>query len=51
MPGLGEFSMKLIAFLRTAVLAVTMLGSAPTLAQEKTGIKPGFVLAPMRASC
>ncbi|MCW3797095.1 hypothetical protein OMW55_04650 [Sphingomonas sp. BN140010] len=38
--------MKMIAFLRAAIVAAAMLVSAPVLAQEKTGLKPGFALAP-----
>lgn len=38
--------MKMFAYLRAAFLAVAMLVSAPALAQEKTGIKPGFTLSP-----
>jgi hypothetical protein len=37
---------SVLAFVRAAVLAAAVLLAAPAMAQEKTGIKPGFTLKP-----
>lgn len=41
--------MSLIAFWRTAIVALAFMIASPTLAQEKTGSKPGFNLKPATA--